>query len=61
MSNRNLGIAILVIGILIILISLLADVIGIGATSAVFGWKQILGAGIGVLVILAGIVVSRRK
>ena len=61
MSTRNIGIAILVIGILVILISLLADVIGIGATAGVFGWRQILGAGVGVLVILAGIVISRRK
>jgi hypothetical protein len=61
MSNRNLGIAILVIGILIILISLLADVISIGATAGVMGWKQILGAGIGLFVCIAGIVISRRK
>jgi hypothetical protein len=61
MSNRNLGIAIFVIGLLVILISLLADVIGIGATGGVFGWKQILGVGIGVLVSLAGIIISRRK
>ena len=61
MSNRNLGIAILVIGVLIILISLLADAIGIGAPGGVFGWKQILGVGVGVLVSLAGIVISRRK
>ena len=61
MSNRNLVIAMLVIGILIILISLLADVIGIGAAAGGIGWKQILGAGVGVLVCLAGIVISRRK
>jgi hypothetical protein len=60
MSNRNLGIAILVIGILVILISLVADVIGIGQAGGI-GWKQILGAGVGVLIILAGIVISRRK
>jgi len=61
MSNRNLGIAIIVVGVLAILISLLADVIGIGATAGVLGWKQILGAGIGLLVCIAGIVISRRK
>jgi Mn2+/Fe2+ NRAMP family transporter len=61
MSSRYLGIALIIVGLLVILVSLLADVIGIGANLYVFGWKQILGTCIGVVVCIAGIIISRRK
>jgi hypothetical protein len=61
MSTRYLGIAMIVIGVLVVLISVFADSFGIGAQASVFGWKQILGTVVGAVVCLAGIVVSLRK
>jgi hypothetical protein len=61
MSNRYLGITMILVGLLIMLVSLLADVIGVGARPDIFGWKQLLGACVGVVVSVAGIVISRRK
>jgi predicted membrane protein len=61
MSKRNLGIAMIFIGVLLILASLLADVIGIGWHPEVFGWKQILGTAAGITLSLVGIFLLRRK
>jgi hypothetical protein len=61
MSNRNLGIAMIFIGVLLLLVSLLADVIGVGWHPEIFGWKQILGTAAGVGLALAGIYFLRRK
>jgi hypothetical protein len=61
MSARNLGIIIVVIGILVIALSLGADMIGLGAQPGILGWKQILGAAAGLIIAFAGIVVYRRK
>jgi hypothetical protein len=43
MSKKNLGVALLVIGVIVLLVSMLADSIGIGGTAG-FGYKQIAGA-----------------
>jgi len=48
MTKRNLGILFIVLGFLLAIVSLAADVLGIG-------WKQILGAVVGVLVALGGV------
>jgi len=61
MSNRTLGIGLVLLGILVTVASLLADALGIGAQAGVLGWKQILGGAVGVAVIGAGLVVSLRR
>lgn len=55
----NMALIVLVLGILLVLVSLLADVLGIG--SGGMGWRQITGAVVGVVVaIIGGVLRSRR-
>jgi hypothetical protein len=61
MTKRNIGIAMIVIGVLLFLVSLLADVVGVGAQPGIIGWKQILGAVIGAAVGIGGVVLFLRK
>ena len=53
MSKRTVGIVLIVLGVLLAIVSLLADALGIG-NGAGLGWKQILGAVVGVLVVAGG-------
>lgn len=46
MSGRTLGIVALALGLLLFLVSLLADVLGMGPYPG-FGWKQTVGAIVG--------------
>lgn len=59
MSNRNLGLVLVVGGLLLALISLGADPVGLGRHPD-FGWKQILGTVIGTLIAVAGLRDLRR-
>ena len=54
------GTAILVVGVLIFLVSLLADAFGIGEGTGI-GWKQITGCFVGLVVAAIGIVQMRKK
>jgi len=60
MPNRTIGIALIVVGILLILVSLLADFIGVGAQPGIIGWKQILGTCAGAVMGILGIFLVRR-
>ena len=60
MSNRLLGIILLVVGVLLFLSALAADSLGFGAFPGL-GWKQIGGAIIGVVVAAVGMVQLRKK
>ena len=60
MNKKNLGIALLVIGIVVLILSLAADMIGIGGAPG-FGTKQILGAVAGVVVAAVGFFLYSRK
>lgn len=61
MSNKkSIGIALLVIGVVVLIGSLAADVIGIGGMPG-FGYKQIIGAVIGVIVAIVGFVLYSKK
>jgi hypothetical protein len=53
MSRNNMGIALIVVGVIVLIVSLAADVIGIGGAPGI-GWKQLLGAGVGLIVAIAG-------
>jgi hypothetical protein len=60
MNNKKIiGIALLVVGVLLLIVSLAADVIGIGLPG--FGLKQIAGAVAGVVVAVIGFVLYSRK
>jgi hypothetical protein len=60
MPTKTLGLTLIIVGILLLTVSLLADVIGIGARPAVIGWKQIAGAVVGLAVCVVGIVTILR-
>jgi hypothetical protein len=55
MSKRMIGFGLVIIGSLMQIISLSADYLGIGQDPTVIGWKQLLGAAIGLVVILVGV------
>jgi len=50
----------LVAGVLLFLVSLTADAIGVGEGTGI-GWKQILGAVVGVVIAAVGMVQLRNK
>ena len=54
MSKRTIGYALIILGVVILVVSFAADILGIGSVSG-FGWKQALGAIVGNLIALAGI------
>ena len=54
MNNKTIGIIIIILGVLLAAVSLLADVLGLGGDPNAVGWKQLLGAGVGVLVVIIG-------
>ena len=56
---RAFAVSLLVIGVLMFLVSLTADTTGFGEGTGV-GWKQITGAGIGMVMAAVGIVRLRR-
>ena len=61
MPRRTLGVVVVVLGLTLLAVSFLADRIGLGGMPAVFGWKQILGAGVGlVLAVVGGVMLARR-
>jgi hypothetical protein len=55
MSKRMIGFGLVIIGSLMQIISLSADYLGIGQNPSVIGWKQLLGAAVGLVVILVGV------
>ena len=59
-KSRVVGAVLLVAGVAILLISALADVVGLGASATVFGYWQILGSLAGAIVAVAGAVLYWR-
>jgi hypothetical protein len=58
-NKRTIGTGLLVVGAILLVLSLGADVIGLGGGGR-FGGQQILGAVAGIILIVAGFVYSRR-
>ena len=54
MSKRTIGILLIVIGVILSMVSLFADVIGIGTYPGTH-WAQILGTLIGVILSISGV------
>ena len=59
MSKKQIGVVMIIVGVVLVFLSLAADYIGIGAMG--FGWKQITGTGIGVIGIVYGVWLILRK
>ena len=55
MNKKLIGYIIVIIGAGMQIISLAADFLGLGNDPLNIGWKQLLGAGVGLLVIFVGI------
>jgi sulfite exporter TauE/SafE len=61
-QGRILAIAFIIIGAILALISVTADFFQgtIGAVGSGFGWKQLLGVVLGIVLIVAGIILLRQ-
>ncbi|RPH99696.1 MAG: hypothetical protein EHM72_10825 [Calditrichaeota bacterium] len=57
---KTIGTILLAAGLLVLAVSLLADVFGIGSSDR-FGARQIIGAVIGALVALVGLLLAGKK
>ena len=60
MGGKTAGIVLLVVGIVILVLSLAADSIGIGGSSG-FGPYQIVGAVVGAIVTIVGLILTLKK
>jgi hypothetical protein len=61
MSNKKtIGIVLLAVGAVLLIVSLVADVIGIGGAAG-FGYKQTIGVIAGVVVAVTGFVLYSKK
>lgn len=59
-NQKTIGIVLLAVGVVLLIISLAADVVGIGGASG-FGYKQIIGSIAGVIVAVVGFVLYSRQ
>jgi hypothetical protein len=59
-NNKTIGIVLLVLGIVLLLLSLAADMVGIGGAPGL-GYKQIAGIIIGAIVAVIGFVLNSKK
>ena len=59
MRNSTYAWILIGVGVLLVLISALADSLGLGRSPG-FGWRQTLGVVVGALVILGGLYLRRR-
>jgi hypothetical protein len=59
MGKKGLSLILIVVGIIILLSSLLADMIGIGGYPGV-GYKQIIGAIVGAVISIIGLILYRK-
>jgi len=60
MFVRSWAAGLLVVGLVVVVVSLAADTIGLGAQPGIVGWKQLLGAGLGVTIMIIGAVLFVR-
>jgi hypothetical protein len=60
-NKKTIGIALLLVGIILLTLSLTADWTGLGAAANAFGYKQIIGAVVGLLAGIAGLFLILKK
>ncbi len=61
MSRKTVGLILIIIGILAMAGSLSADLLGFGVASEAIGWKQLVGAGLGLIIGVVGIFLTLLK
>ena len=61
MNKKTLGVILLVVGVVILILSLAADPLGIGAGNVVFGPRQIAGTIVGAVLAVVGLILRLRK
>lgn len=59
-GKKTVGVVLLVVGIIILVLSLAADPLGIGGSPA-FGRDQIIGAIVGAIVTVVGLILRLKK
>lgn len=59
-QGRILALIFIVVGLLLALVSAFADQVSLGAVGSGFGWKQLLGLVVGVILAVVGIVLFRQ-
>lgn len=59
-NNKTIGIVLSAVGAVVLIVSLAADVVGLGEAGA-FGYKQIIGAVVGVAAAAVGFVLYSKK
>ena len=59
-NKKTIGTVLLVAGVILLIVALAADALGIGGASG-FGYKQIIGAVVGVIVAVVGFVLYSKK
>jgi hypothetical protein len=59
-NKKTIGIALIVLGVVVLVVSLAADAIGLGGAPG-FGYRQIIGTIVGVIVAVVGYVLYSRK
>lgn len=52
---QRIGRILLLLGLVITLVSALADVIGLGASPEAFGYRQLIGTAVGLLLLVIGV------
>ena len=60
MNKRNISYILLGVGLVLAALSLFADSLGLSANTT-FGYKQIAGLVIGIVVVIAGAILLRRR
>jgi hypothetical protein len=60
MSKKTIGVLLIVLGVVLLVISIAADTLGIGTGNG-FGWKQLSGTVVGVVLALGGVWLAMRK
>ncbi len=56
MGNKSVAVGLIVVGIVVLLGSTMADIIGLGAEPLVFGYKQVAGSAVGAVLTVVGVV-----
>jgi hypothetical protein len=59
-GKKTVGLVVLVVGIVILVLSLVADLIGIGG-GGVFGYRQIAGTVVGAVATVVGLVLTLKR
>lgn len=60
-NNKLVGTVLIAGGVLLLVVSASADLLGIGDPQGQFGWKQITGCVIGVIDIAVGVLLNQRQ